>query len=1041
MLIEEHHVGKPWFRRFKWHHDLILGLCARCHRKLTILQQWRKRHSLNGAAEAEHLAYAFFDIADLIEISVERNGGRTRDWHTVTDLRRQADALLNSTPADQGNLVQRGRFQVHYYARSLVRNVDWLRAFFAGSPPNEWWSDDFWGPVETVSIEPHEFEAIENDFEGEAISCRAGADKVARHWSADKTSVGDELALRPGGKRLPIMLRAVPILGSGRNRGKVDKATAGDCDIFFKCLPVADPDSGQALYIGFYQVRCRGEQVHKAQNQKEAGFFYNPKTVTAETLAHIREYAAQSGFRVLPAWDIAQKRDGRFVVTEPGFVSAVLLKYGYELRGTVIGADLPRDFGLLALRSAVGRRGWNGSGLPGGFSLILSENTYKPRLKVKKLGPAFSIAWAKPTKSVGWSASARRRIERGDQSLPPFWPGRFIDVLHAGHCLSAEKPENLADLAVRLRVLTGSPLDGQIRRGDKVSLESLPAEVAVIEQCHSVLARQLTAHGLAKDIGLHDLISTASIAKLHFRAMGIDGRTAASGLPDWLISALMVTLHGGRAEVRMPGKIVQGRYCDVRSMYPTVAVLEGLSSFATAQGVRWHDVTAETQTFLNNVELKDLLRLETWQRPPTIVYVQPHFVRLPVRAPYGSNDELTTGLNDLTSPKPICFTLADAIAAKLLTKKPPVILHAIAFKPGLQQRTLKPHTMFGKPEWMVDPREDDPFLHLAKLRQKVKEGTRADLDAEGRQSLDVADAALKIMANSGCSGIFAEMNVTTFQTPHAVSIILDAAPLENASPAERRMRHIEKAGNCFHPLIATTVYGGARLMLAILQQLVIEQGLEWAFCDTDSLFIVQPDGMDFAEFNKRCDRVGDQIETLNPYKDGQPLLKTEPENFDKDTHELIPLSCYPIVPKRYVLFNVGLGGKITFRKVSRHALGTILPPDPEDNNSREIGRQFHRRIWEAGLSAKINGRAVDLSKIPGIRKPAMSRIVNHSPELGVHESIRPGTPLSSFVMKDEYAKGENGNPIHPIALYHPDPDVAAQDALTASRSSLFRFGS
>lgn len=46
---------------------------------------------------------------------------------------------------------------------------------------------------------------------------------------------------------------------------------------------------------------------------------------------------------------------------------------------------------------------------------------------------------------------------------------------------------------------------------------------------------------------------------------------------------------------------------------------------------------------------------------------------------------------------------------------------------------------------------------------------------------------------------------------------------------------IEEPGRYFHPLIGTLITGAARLMLAITERLVLDSGLDWAFCDTDGL--------------------------------------------------------------------------------------------------------------------------------------------------------------------------------------------------------------
>jgi hypothetical protein len=48
--------------------------------------------------------------------------------------------------------------------------------------------------------------------------------------------------------------------------------------------------------------------------------------------------------------------------------------------------------------------------------------------------------------------------------------------------------------------------------------------------------------------------------------------------------------------------------------------------------------------------------------------------------------------------------------------------------------------------------------------------------------------------------------------------------------------------------LASLITGAARLMLAIAESLCMAGGLDWAFCDTDSLAIAKPDEMGEADF-------------------------------------------------------------------------------------------------------------------------------------------------------------------------------------------------
>jgi hypothetical protein len=63
---------------------------------------------------------------------------------------------------------------------------------------------------------------------------------------------------------------------------------------------------------------------------------------------------------------------------------------------------------------------------------------------------------------------------------------------------------------------------------------------------------------------------------------------------------------------------------------------------------------------------------------------------------------------------------------------------------------------------------------------------------------------------------------------------------------------------------------------------VIDAGLDWAFCDTDSMAIAKPEAMSEAQFFGRAQSVVDWFAPLNPYADKGSLLKIEEANYELD---------------------------------------------------------------------------------------------------------------------------------------------------------------
>jgi hypothetical protein len=153
---------------------------------------------------------------------------------------------------------------------------------------------------------------------------------------------------------------------------------------------------------------------------------------------------------------------------------------------------------------------------------------------------------------------------------------------------------------------------------------------------------------------------------------------------------------------------------------------------------------------------------------------------------------------------------------------------------------------------------------------------------------------------------------------------------------ERETNKAEKPGEYFHPLLGSLITGAARLMLAITESLIERQGLEWAFCDTDSMAIAKPDALAGDEFRSRVQEIADWFAALNPYAFPGSILKIEGENDGLANGAPEPLYCWAVSSKRYGLFNLARGGRPILRKVSAHGLGHLLPPYGADNPPADI---------------------------------------------------------------------------------------------------------
>jgi DNA polymerase elongation subunit (family B) len=197
-------------------------------------------------------------------------------------------------------------------------------------------------------------------------------------------------------------------------------------------------------------------------------------------------------------------------------------------------------------------------------------------------------------------------------------------------------------------------------------------------------------------------------------------------------------------------------------------------------------------------------------------------------------------------------------------------------------------------------------LCLIDLRSETKARLSNASGAEAAR-LKSEEQALKIIANSASYGIFVEVNVCDLDEREQRQCF---GP--KGEPFAISTDKNEEPGRYFHPLLASLITGAARLMLAITETLAIQAGIDWVFCDTDSMALAKPEGMDRDVFFEVAQSICDWFSPLNPYERKSRLLKIEDVNLGLDqrdsTSGLADLFCLAISAKRYVLFNLGADG-------------------------------------------------------------------------------------------------------------------------------------
>ena len=506
-------------------------------------------------------------------------------------------------------------------------------------------------------------------------------------------------------------------------------------------------------------------------------------------------------------------------------------------------------------------------------------------------------------------------------------------------------------------------------------------------RCYQGLMRMFRQHGLKHTLP-HRLYSEASLGKAYLREMGIaPWRQRQRDFDPKIIGAIMSAYFGGRAEVHSRREIVQTLYADFASMYPTVCTLMNLWRFVIASGLTHEDATADTQAFLDRTTIADLNRQETWKQLRVLVQVQPDVDIFPVRARYSSEPIANIGLNYLTSRRPLWFTLADCMASKLLTGKSPKVVKAIRFDPREPQPDLRSIAVSGNTDYRVDPATDDFYKRVIDLRRSVKARLKArqreGADEAELKRLDSEQLALKILANATSYGIFIELNV---DEPEDAEFQVKLHASAGTRPANSMRR--ENPGEYFHPLLGTLITGAARLMLAITERLLIDAGLDWAFCDTDSMAFAAPRKMPLSTFEKRVRKVCTWFDRLNPFAQAGSILEFEDQNFSRDASrrsELEPLYCAAVSAKRYALFNLDAAGEPIIRKASAHGLGHLLAPyDDKDNPGvRDSGvLLWQEDLWKAIIKSirSPNPNELPLDWREELKHPGVSQYTAATPD-------------------------------------------------------------
>jgi hypothetical protein len=326
-----------------------------------------------------------------------------------------------------------------------------------------------------------------------------------------------------------------------------------------------------------------------------------------------------------------------------------------------------------------------------------------------------------------------------------------------------------------------------------------------------VLATQGLLNALKNEFDRHPIdlyptaaYSPASISKAYLQALGLTPPLSRAYLGAVQLGQAISAYYGGRAECRIRKTIVPVVYLDFLSMYPTANTLMDMWTLLTAEKIETIDATDEAQALLDSIRPDDCFDPATWPDLRFFAEIVPDGDLLPVRAQYDPTmPGYNIGINPFTTTEPAWYAGPDLVAAKLLGGKTPRIRRAFRVighgaQEGLQSARLRDHVP-------IDPTSDDFFKTVIEARKKVERDPT--LSEEERERIS---ASLKVVANSGSYGIFAEMNPQDQKPPKRLTVYGSGDPFKVTAI------HEAPGPYCFPPF-AALITAAARLMLALLE--------------------------------------------------------------------------------------------------------------------------------------------------------------------------------------------------------------------------------
>lgn len=231
--------------------------------------------------------------------------------------------------------------------------------------------------------------------------------------------------------------------------------------------------------------------------------------------------------------------------------------------------------------------------------------------------------------------------------VPPndgsWFPGEFLDLrtLSFAH---TDESHSLASACAAFGVKHGKLRAERYGTIDEAFVGYARCDVLATSELFVAAVTEYLRHPI--DLPPTKAFSPAAIGKAYLRAMGV--APLLERQPDFPKDVLAIAMQayvGGRLECRIRNEAVPVRYCDFRSMYPTICALMGVWRLLTAERIEVRDATTMVRRRLASADAERVFEPSLWRRLVGFAEIETENDVLPIRAQNGLRPGWSIGVN------------------------------------------------------------------------------------------------------------------------------------------------------------------------------------------------------------------------------------------------------------------------------------------------------------------------------------------------------------------------------------------------------------